>query len=56
MFLNWQKIFLFLIVCFCPLSYWLQVKFGNWLYKNHNHSWLRKIWWSEYDFYRKKDF
>ena len=37
------------------LTYLLQLKWGNWLYKNANKSWLRKIWWSEYDFYRNYD-
>lgn len=37
---------------FINWTYLLQLKWGNWLYKNHNKSWIRKIWWSEYDFYR----
>lgn len=48
---NWVII---LLILFVPVSYYVQLWFGNWLYKNHNKSFLRKIWWSKYDITRNK--
>ena len=36
-------------------TYKIQLKFGNWLFINYRNSWLRKLWWSEYDIYRNYD-
>jgi len=43
------------LIGFLNITYHIQLWFGNWLFKYHKKSFLRKIWWSEFDIYRKKD-
>lgn len=54
--MNWHLILEIVgVFCIIQTTLDLQLLFGNWLYKNHKNCWLRKIWWSEFDYYRNEE-